>query len=185
MKYFELLAAGIDIRPLRHAVQRQPKLWDECKLRTAHAGSPHAEVHDIWFRFQDLTPEADGSLPVTRFTDQHECNFYPAWFSLPQVRPLVYDLARRVEAVRVGRVLLTRLPPGKRIAPHVDGGEHSAYYDRYHIVLQGLPGSTFRAGDETVQMSTGECWWFQNAVEHEVVNNSQDDRIHLIVDLHI
>jgi hypothetical protein len=32
-------------------------------------------------------------------------------------------------------------------------------------------------------MRTGEVWWFNNAIEHEVVNNSADDRIHLIVDI--
>ena len=66
-------------------------------------------------------------------------------------------------------------------------GTHSPveYYERYHIVLSGHPGSIFRAGDEQVTMLTGEVWWFDNTKEHEVINNSADDRIHLIVDIKV
>jgi aspartyl/asparaginyl beta-hydroxylase (cupin superfamily) len=32
-------------------------------------------------------------------------------------------------------------------------------------------------------MAAGEVWWFDNTVEHEVVNNSADDRIVLICDI--
>jgi hypothetical protein len=39
---------------------------------------------------------------------------YPAWQLLPQLRPIIFDLMRRVEAVQLGRVLITRLAPGKR-----------------------------------------------------------------------
>jgi len=50
-------------------------------------------------------------------------------------------------------------------------------------VLQSQPGVDFRAGDEHVFMPTGSVWWFQNKEEHEVINNSADDRIHLVVDI--
>lgn len=91
---------------------------------------------------------------------------------------------RRVEGLRLGRVLVTRLAPGRTIAVHADiRGTYAARYARYHAVLQGLPGSLFRAGPETVCMQTGEVWWFDGAAEHEVVNNSADDRIHLVIDI--
>jgi len=32
-------------------------------------------------------------------------------------------------------------------------------------------------------MRPGELWWFENAIEHEVTNNSANDRIHMIIDL--
>ncbi|MEL6920992.1 MAG: aspartyl/asparaginyl beta-hydroxylase domain-containing protein [Pseudomonadota bacterium] len=40
-----------------------------------------------------------------------------------------------------------------------------------------------RAGDEEVRMKTGELWWFDNKAEHEAMNDSETDRIHLIFDL--
>jgi len=30
---------------------------------------------------------------------------------------------------------------------------------------------------------SGEVWWFDNTQEHEVMNNSADDRIVMIVDI--
>jgi hypothetical protein len=53
---------------------------------------------------------------------------------------------------------------------------------RFHVVLQGLPGSLYHCGDEVVQMRTGTVWWFQHREVHSVENNSADDRIHLLVD---
>lgn len=184
MKNFQMLAAGVDVGPLAHAVQRHSELWDQFTLRTVHEATPHKEVSDIWLRFQDLKPYTDGGDPAA-VIDEHESICYPAWNLLPQARPIIFDLMRRVEGQRLGRVLITRLASGKKIEPHVDGGEHAAYYERYHVVLQGLPGSVFKCGDEQVCMRTGEVWWFDNSVEHSVINNSADDRIHMIVDIRV
>lgn len=182
MRNFHKIAAGIDIAPLLHAISRQPELWDVNRLRTSHELTPHKAVSDIWLRFNDLKPyEATGDAAAV--LDEHESINYPALASLPQARPIIFNLMRFVEAERLGRVLITRLAPGKRIDPHSDGGSHAAYYDRYHVVLQASPGSLFRCGGEQVQMAAGEIWWFRNELEHEVINNGADDRIHLIVDL--
>jgi hypothetical protein len=49
-------------------------------------------------------------------------------------------------------------------------------------VLQGLPGSLYHCGDETVTMLTGSVWWFQHREIHSVENNAAGDRVHLLVD---
>jgi hypothetical protein len=187
MKNFLKLGEGMNVIPLLLAMQQRPELWNQHKLRTTHAGTPHAQVDDIWLRFNDVTP-LDGVEDTIenrqRFLDQHESICYPAWHVLPEAQLVVHNLNNLVKGFRIGRVLLTRLAPGKRIEKHVDSGDHARYYERFHVVLQASPGCLFRAGDETVQMRTGEAWWFQNQAEHEVVNNSTDDRIHLIVDIH-
>lgn len=118
-----------------------------------------------------------------QIVDAHESVNYPAMNEIPGVRNIVFGLMRQVEGERLGRVLITRLAPGKKIYPHIDGGDHARYYKRYQIALQSLPGVVFRAGDEQVNMRTGDIWWFQNAVEHQVINNSSDDRLALIVDI--
>lgn len=179
MKNFLMIADHIDVLPLLHAVQRQPDLWNQNRLRTTHPGTPHTEISDIWLRFNELPRDEE----MAKILDEHESVNYPAMFALPESRALIYGLMSRLQGERLGRCLVTKLPPGGRIASHVDGGSHAAYYDRYHVVLQSLPGSLFRCGDETIHMKPGEVWWFDNAVEHEVINNSADDRIHLIVDI--
>lgn len=182
MRNFHMIAGDIPIQRLLNEVMRQPDLWNANTLRTTHELTPHKAVDDIWLRFQDLEPyrqTGDGA----RVIDDHESINYPAMARLPAARPIIFDLMRLVEGERLGRVLITRLAPGRSIDPHVDGGRHAAYYQRYHVVLQGLPGALFMCGDETVHMPTGSLWWFDNSVEHAVVNNSADDRIHMIVDI--
>lgn len=176
MMHFQRLGEA-DVGALYNAVLRQPDLWNTQTARATYPGTPHAQVDDIWLRFAALNTDMAGVL------DEHESVNYPAWYALPQARPIIFGLMARVEGERLGRCLITRLAAGRVIAPHVDGGSHAAYYDRYHVVLHAEPGCLFRAGEETVQMRTGEVWWFDNAQEHEVVNNSSDDRVHLIVDI--
>ena len=182
MQHFYRIAAGCATDLLCAALWRQPALWNQYTLRTTHPEAPHKDVSDIWLRFQDLTRfEQTGN--AASLIDEHESINYPAWYALPQAWPLIFDLMRYVQGERLGRVLLTRLPPGGHITAHVDGGAHAAYYDRYHLVLQSAEPCSFRTGDEVVHMAPGECWWFNNAVEHEVLNTSAIDRIHLIVDI--
>lgn len=176
MNNFQCLASNVDVIPLMNAIMRDPALWNQHTLRTAHPGTAHSQVDDIWLRFNETEdPEA--------VVDDKECVNYPAWWALPQARPIIFDLMRRIEGERLGRVLVTRLRPGGKIDPHVDGGAPATYYDRFHVVLNAAPGCLFRAGDEKVQMATGQVWWFDNTKEHEIINNGADDRIHLIVDI--
>lgn len=176
MNNFQKLAQGLNVAPLLNAIMRSPELWDRDALRTTYPGTPHSQVGDIWLRFNDISDP-------NKVIDDIECINYPAWYDLPQARDIVFGLMRTVEGERLGRVLITRLRPGDKIDPHCDEGAPATYYDRYHVVLNSAPGCLFRAGQEMVNMATGEVWWFDNTLEHEVVNNSVDDRIHMIVDI--
>lgn len=179
MRNFYRLAVGMDVMPLMMALNAQPDLWNQHTLRSEHEMSPHKEVSDIWLRFNDIEKHESPEGVI----DDHESINYPGMYKLPQARALIFALMASVQGERLGRCMITRLAPGKKIDPHEDGGSHAAYYERYHIVLQGEPGAIFRCGDEQVCMRTGEVWWFNNAIEHEVINNSALDRIHLIVDI--
>lgn len=179
MKNFYRLAQGLPVVPLVAAIKMKGELWDQNTLRTKHPQSPHQQANDIWLRFNKLEED------VTKVVDDHESICYPAWFELPQALPIIFDLMRTVNGLRLGRVMITRLAPGKKIDPHVDGGDHARYYKRFHIMLQNAPGSLFYCGDEAVCMMPGEVWWFNNQIEHAVSNNSDDDRITMIVDIQV
>lgn len=190
MRNFQFIG-NAETLPLFHAVQRQPELWNANRMRTTHKASPHTQVDDILLRFIDLNGYGEsgeyGSEEEKKLTkaalDQHESINYSAFSKLPQARKIIFDLMRTVEGERLGRVIITRLPPGKIISPHIDSGDHAAYFDRYHCILQNENGSLFRAGNETICMGAGQVWWFDNSIEHEVVNNSSEDRITMIVDI--
>lgn len=93
------------------------------------------------------------------------------------------NLMARVGGEPLGRVMVNKIKPGGCIFPHADTPAHAAYYTRFHILLDSSPGVLFRCDDEQTYMAPGECWWFNNALEHEVINNSATDRIHMIVDI--
>lgn len=179
MKNFLKLADNVDVLPIMIELQRNSDLWNENTLRTQHPGTAHSEVSDIWVWFNELPKE---ELKNTVINDR-EVISYRAWKELPSIRPLICALMNQVQAVRLGRVIITNLPPGKEITPHVDGGAPAEYFQRYQIALQCLPGNKFIIGDEEVQFKTGEVWQINNRDIHSVVNNSADDRIVIIVDL--
>lgn len=176
MRNFLKLAEGVAVVPVLSALAANPGLWNKHDLRTKYPQSPHHEVDDVLVRFNAI-PEDPLAL-----VDDVQCHPYEAWSALP-VQPLVLDLARAVGGTQLGRVLISRLAPGKSISPHADQGAPATFYQRYQIMLQCLPGVVFRCGSERVNMASGEVWWFDNRQEHEVVNNSADDRIALIVDI--
>lgn len=179
MKNFQFVGT-FDPFQLLHAIQTQPRLWNMHSLRTMYPQSPHHQAEDIWIRFNQI----DVENPLAAANDK-ECINYEAYYCLPQVKPLLFDLMRRVEGEQLGRVLITKLAPGKQITPHEDAGAPATFYERYHCTLQNNPGSIFNCGDETVSMKSGEIWWFNNELTHSVLNNSRDDRLTLIADIRV
>lgn len=172
----------INVSGLNQSLFRHPELWDQHRFRTEFPNTPHVDVSDIWLRFSalekcDTTTNVIGDLSNV---------WYPAVLKLPEVKEICLSLMRAVGAYELGRVLITRIPPGGRILPHADkDGDYVNSPDRarYHVVLQGLPGSIYKTGNEEVNMQTGEIWAFNAFEIHEVWNHSADDRIHLLVDV--
>lgn len=177
MKHFLQIASGLDTLPTLNGLRTHAELWNAHTLRTSHPQSAHSEVSDIWVFFNEL--KGDGQSVVNDL----DVRPYRAWSKLPSLRPIVFGLMRQVEGVRLGRVIITSMRPGARIAPHTDGGAPASYFTRYQVALQSLPGATFRCEDEIVQFATGSVWRVNNRVEHEVQNDSADDRIVMIVDI--
>ena len=184
MRNFQLIAHSVDVTHLQNALVRQPELWNQNTYRTTYEGTPHKDVDDIWLRYPKEAGEAaaEDLAPVQNAGS----DWYPAADKLREARKLILDLMSYIGAYQLDRVLISRIPPGGRVLPHADKyGDYVQLDDiaRYHLVIQGLPGSQYRCGGEEVDMLTGEVWWFNPLKIHEVVNNSADDRIHLMVDL--
>lgn len=177
MRHFQLIAQGIDVIPLLNALAQRSDLWNENTLRTTHPLSPHQETDDIWALFNRIPDDPSEVI------DDCEVIPYRAWTELPALRPLILDLMRRVDGMRLGRVLISRLAPGATIPEHVDQGAPVEYYRRYHLALKSEPGALNYSGGETVNYRMGELWWFDNSAPHSIVNNSADDRIVVVLDV--
>lgn len=180
MRHFQQVAAGIDTLPLALDLYRQPSLWDMHTARTT-ADSPHRDISDIWCRFRrpaELTSTSDYAEPFTPV-------MYPAWTALPHLRPLVFALMTRMEAVQLGIVLITRIPPGKQAAPHDDRGRWAAAFFNLKLAVPLATNDqcTNTCEQERVTMALGSAWCFNNQVVHSTENDGDTDRITLLMSI--
>lgn len=171
MSKIKLLAEGINVAPMLWALQNHPELWDANTARTASAFSPHHETHDIWARH--AAPGAAASEP-------HDSVWLPASDVLP-VRDLVYPLMQVVKGDRLGGVLITKIPPGKSVKPHTDPGWHARFYQKFAIQIQAHPLQEFHFEGESLVTKPGDVFAFDNSFTHWVANDSDQDRITMIV----
>ena len=104
-----------------------------------------------------------------------------AYAKLPQLRPIIFGLMARCEAVRLGGVLMTKLPAGGLIEPHIDFGWHAKTYDKFYVAVKTPARARFTFPDGDICARDGEVYWFRNDVEHSVHNGGPGDRIALIV----
>jgi hypothetical protein len=185
LKNFQLIALNMDITPLLLSVKRRPDLWREDTYLRDYPQGPFGQVETIMLRFPEKRVfELEADLERYKGSvEQHFCIDYPAYKILTDARPLVMWLAARVGAEQIGRCFINKVGPGGRIFPHIDTPAHTAFYSRFHIVLESNDDALFRAGDEMINMRAGEVYWFDNKQEHEVNNNGTTDRIHLVCDM--
>jgi len=80
------------------------------------------------------------------------------------------------------RILLTKLTAGSKIDEHVDFGYSLLNVHRIHIPIITNEDVDFYVGGTKKQMRAGEFWEIDNARKHAVENNSDEDRVHMIVD---
>jgi hypothetical protein len=191
MRNFLRIASNVDPCPLLHQLATREDLWGKYPVRVARQDSAHHGLQDIILRYSPFSPGDDFLAKVC-------CDItpvcYPPWSILTAAHPILFGIMQRVCGLHLGRVMISRLPPGHHIPEHSDriaqaeilypaAPRPASYFERYHAVLQSGPGTVFRCGDEEIYMAPGEVWWFNNELAHKVVNNSAVDRIHLIADI--
>lgn len=189
MMNFQFLPS-VDPTKLLMQIKQNPELWKEDTYLRDYPQGPFGEIESIMLRFPEKRvfeqeEELEKYKQGLSHFDQHESIDYPAYTVLNEARSLVMGLMAYVQGERLGRVMINKIAPGGRIYPHADTPEHTNYYTRFHIVLQSAPGCLFRADDEQVDMRTGDVFWFNNKLEHEVINNSAFDRISMVVDIKV
>ncbi|MES2729919.1 MAG: aspartyl/asparaginyl beta-hydroxylase domain-containing protein [Pseudomonadota bacterium] len=181
MRNFMKVCDGINVSQIALQLKQKPHLWDQNKQRKEKSDSPHTAMSDIWIRYNDDT-EAKASGDYSNFNKMHYPVWYPVISELPEIRNIAMALMGKMGATHLGGVLITKIPAGGHIKPHIDGDWHAKFYNcKLYIPLQSNAKCINRCEDEYVVMRDGECWYFNNLVEHEVMNNGDDDRMTLIV----
>ena len=172
MKSIEPLPWRFDVGSLRDQLARNPDVWNRHKERTEAYETPHKAVSDIWVRYGDA-PDAC-SRP-------HESHWYPCVTQIPAAWSLARRMYRLVGGKRLGGVLITRIPAGGEVKPHIDHGWHAAFYEKFAVQIAGNKEQAFRFEGESLSAETGESYTFRNDRLHWVTNPSAEDRMTLII----
>jgi Flp pilus assembly protein TadD len=80
------------------------------------------------------------------------------------------------------RLIFAKLAAGGAIPEHTDAGYSLLNCHRVHIPIVTNDQVVFSVGGERMVMHAGEFWEINNGGPHAVVNQGEDDQIHLIVD---
>lgn len=176
------LADGWPVAPILEELDAHPELWGARPDRTAWAASPHRESLDIWLRFR---PEAEVG-DVRSYLDQHVSVWWPAVAALPSLRPVVFNLARMIEATEIGSCLLTRIPPACQVYPHEDHSWAAHHFNaKLYLILRANPECLNICGEDRAVMAPGEVWAFRNDLPHSVINGGETERIAAILTMRV
>lgn len=97
----------------------------------------------------------------------------------PETAELIGELPLLDIPERGPTVMFSTLQPGARIPPHTGVTNTRAVV---HLPLIVPPGCGFRVGSETREWRPGEAWAFDDTIEHEAWNESDQTRVILILD---
>lgn len=171
MKSISSLGCRFYVLPLQEALRDAE--WDRHRWRTEHPRSPHREASDIWLRYNAI----ENFGPT--FNDEHESVWYPD--IPPEGRALAEDVAAQFDAIQLGGVLLTKVPAGKQIYPHIDRGWHAEHYEKLAVLIEGNLEQSFCFADGEFRCEPGDAFTFNNQDCHWVLNPTDEDRVTLIV----
>jgi hypothetical protein len=157
-------------------------LWNQRPERRLMPNSPHCETDDIWLRYKAEIP--------TSHTEPFYSIWYPEAACLSEARELSMMLMAKLGATHLGGVLITRVPPGKKVYPHNDRGSWHAefHWIKVYVALESNAGCrTWFANDrgdfDGFRMRAGEVWQFDNQVDHFCENRGNTPRTSLIVSM--
>ncbi len=189
MKHLKRIRHGIDVAPFVAELSAHPELWETDTSRQKNI-PPQRETQTILL-FGLECGAGDRSAADDAVLDTEARKYMPIRYRgrptprseiLLKATAFVRDLTDKMKGVP-GRAVIARLKPNGTIYPHIDDRLYWLLRDRYHLVLRSANGSQFRAGGEEVRMQEGELWWFDPTVQHEAFNDSDEHRIHIIVDI--
>ena len=123
------------------------------------------------------------AIPLISLSGQRNNDFDGPMAATPEL--LSCDYMQQVMG-SFGEVLarsrLMRLDAGAQVSEHVDFNYHWYSRVRIHIPIVTNPQVIFHCGDQAIHMRAGECWIFDSWRRHKVINASDKDRVHLVID---
>ena len=176
MNPYNKIHNGLNVTLAARELHENANLFGEFNARK-NAGPIHAQMNDIWLRYGD-TSEMRKTGDYSAIANEHDS----VWLKdLPCCKRLCFDVMTLVDGERLGGVLITKLPSGGEILPHVDAGWHAEYYDKYYVPIKNNKGAIFCFDNGSIDPLLGDVWAFDNSKNHWVENNSEEDRIAMVI----
>jgi quercetin dioxygenase-like cupin family protein len=172
----KLLRARLPVQQLHAELLAHPELWNQHKARTEQYA--HSAISDIWLRYNDL---ANFKGDLESFNAEHESVWYPSFDLLPASVPIIFNTMRFVMGERLGGVLITKVPPGGRVEPHSDHGWHATKYQKFAVQIAATDEQAFCFDEMQLITAPGDMYTFDNQKLHWVENDSDEDRITMII----
>lgn len=171
-KKIKLIARNYQVDDIYWSLKKNPGLWNVHKSRTESPESPHHGLDDIWARFGEKKDAEEGS--------PHDSKWYPC-ADILGIKNICHDVMRLVNGVELGGVLITRIPAGASCKPHTDSGWHARRYQKYALQITSAPKQEFCFEGESLETKPGDLFWFDNQYLHWVKNDTEYERITLII----
>jgi hypothetical protein len=101
------------------------------------------------------------------------------------VKSIANWIYNTVGGIALGRIMIVNLAPHGHVPLHIDPLDYFAMYSRFHIPFKTNPGVTFSGGPgtPTEHMPYKHLSQLNNRLMHQLDNNSDEDRVHVIVDI--
>jgi hypothetical protein len=115
-----------------------------------------------------------------------ECENNPVFNGqFASVRSLADWVLTYVNGIALGRMMIVNLKPYGTVDLHIDPNAYFEYYSRFHVPFRTNPNVVFHSGPDTLleHMPYKKLCQLNNRSIHGLTNNSNEYRIHLIVDI--
>lgn len=150
--------------------------WDEHIIRQSlYEMHKNTQTLEIIWDMESLQTDKVGKI----HPNYYKLNIEPF---LEKIKPIFESNCGKGYFIRI---LLVKLKANSNIGTHIDKGYSLETCKRAHIPIITNSSVTFTVGGETKYLKEGEIWEIDNSKEHSVDNNSNLDRIHLIMDYKI
>jgi hypothetical protein len=95
-------------------------------------------------------------------------------------------IKEEVNGIQIGRIMIVHLAPGGEIKIHKDPGLYFEKYSRYHIpLLTNEQVQFFNENGSRAHMPYKTLCRLNNLGFHGLINDSNEGRVHLIVDIEV
>jgi quercetin dioxygenase-like cupin family protein len=169
------LLGSFDVTAVKVEVFNNYDLFFLETYRQDHPTSSHKDTASIFLRM--CTKES-----IDDIFNSIQAVTCPQMDDFPKVQKIVTDTVAAVAGVELGRVMLVTLKPGGVITAHSDEGRYPEYYNRYHVPILS-DNCKFTIDGNDLYMREGGLYLIDNQLEHSVENLSNQERIHLIMDI--